>query len=936
MVTGIRVLLSRLLGRFRQRSFDLQMDQEFQSHLEMLTDRFVSQGMTRHDAGLAAKRQFGSVTLIKEHLRERNGVAFLDSVSADTRYALRQIRKSPAFAATAILTLALGIGANSAIFSLIDAVMLKSLPIRDPQHLYLLHWNARVRPKTHGMSSYGDCATPDWHVMTYGCSLSKPFLEDLRRLDVFSSIAAFASNGGITVSGNGAASQSDGQFVSGDYFEALGVNAAYGRVFRPADDALGGPAVTVLSYGYWRREFGADPSAVGRTVRLNGHPFTIIGVAEKNFTFLTPGSGRDLWVPMVQRQFISPWWRPKSDDAGSWWIVTLGRLKLGVSVAEAQSKISALFLNDSIHADPPLFSAQDAPTITLLPAQTALTGVRENLSTTLFTLMLAVGIILLIACANVAGLMLARATTRQKEIAVRSAIGAGRGRLIRQLLTESLTLSVTGALLGIFLARWLAPALLAFVSHDSERPLGLSLQMDWRVVGFTIAAAVLTGMLFGLAPALRAIRVELTPALKEGGAKGSVSNRSAGSRFSLGNALVVAQVALTVIVLVGAGLLVHTLQNLRNVNPGFDTTNLLNFDMDTTLTSYGVKGERLQQFYEDLRTRFSQTPGVLSASYTEDRLLAGSLSTTDFPKPGAPPKTRAESDWMPIGRGYFATMKIPLLAGREFLPEEYINAARVDADPKTAAQVPEACIVNETFARTFFLGVNPIGQHFGADGPEQSGDPNTEKSAGYFIVGIVRDSRYDSLRREVHPTMYIPGVRGSFEIRTAGNPLAVMPTVRRIVEQAGNDISVSNVKTQTQQIDEQLYRERLIARLSSAFGVLALLLACIGLYGLLAYEVSQRTREIGIRMALGAQPADVVHSVIIRGLMLALIGAVIGTAGSLAVTRYLGSMLFRIKPNDPVTLLGVGALLLVVALAACYFPARRATRVDPLVALRYE
>ncbi|HET9400009.1 MAG TPA: ABC transporter permease [Candidatus Acidoferrales bacterium] len=865
---------------------------------------------------------------------ERKLKLFAD-IFQDLQYGARLFSKSPGFTAVAVLTLALGIGANTAIFSIINVVMLKSLPVRDPQHLYLLHWTARHSIKIHDGSAYGDCRSAWADVNASGCSLSKPFLDDVRKLDVLSEMAEFAGER-FTISGNGPAAHVSAKYVSGDFFQALGVNAAVGRVFSPSDDAQGAAAVTVLQYRYWKREFGGDPSVVGRTIHLDGVPFTIVGVAEESFAFLTPGNAFDLSVPLIQSRYLRRGWTPRDEDAGSWWIEAVGRLSPGETLNDAQAKVSGLFLNELIRGDKPLSKAEDAPAITLLSAQENLTGTRARISKLLYTLMLAVGIVLLIACANVAGLLLARATARQKEIAIRLALGAGRARLIRQLITESVLLSAAGGIAGVLLARWSARGLLAFAMNATTQPVPFSVDLDLRVLGFALGAAIGTGVLFGLAPAIRSMRFDLSPALKE---SAEAAGRAAGrKRFTLGNSLVVAQVGLTVIVLMGAGLLVHTLRNLRSLDPGFATENLVNFYVDATLTGY--KDAELLEFYHGLRDKFSGVPGVISATCADEVLLSGSISITGFPKPGAGGKTRADADVLGIGPNFFETMKLPIVLGRTFRPEEFLLAEKSseqEGDPKRELTILLPAVVNEIFVKEYFPKVNPIGQRFGADGPEFTGDSDTRKTAGWVIVGIVKDAFYSTLRRKVHPTMYVPSPRGgSFELRTAGNPLAVMPAVREIVRQAGTDIPITNVKTQTQQIDDLLYQERLIARLSSFFGVLALLLACIGLYGLLAYEVSRGTREIGIRMALGAQASSVLKRVIAHGILLAAFGAAIGIAASIGVTRYLGSMLYGVHPTDAATLAGVSVILMAVAIAACYVPARRATRVDPLVALRHE
>ena len=862
--------------------------------------------------------------------RKRGAFSALTDLRQDILYGLRVLKKSPGFTTIAVLTLALCIGANTSIFSIMNAVMLKSLPVRDPQHLLVFQWSARHSPKIHSSSSYGDCDSRFEEDNPSGCSLSKPFLEDVRKLGLFSGMAEFAGAGQITVTGKGEAHHANAQYVNGDYFQTLGVAAAVGRVLTPNDELPGASAVVELQHGYWMRVFGGDPAAVGKTLHLNGLPFTIVGVAEERFAYLTPGTVRDISIPISQRRYLSSRWSPSQEDAGSWWIVTVARLKPGISTQSARSQVSALFANELMHGAKPLFKSEDAPTMELLPAQDALAGVRRQMSAMLYVLMLAVAIVLAIGCANVAGLQLARAGARRHEIAIRQAVGAARSRLVRQLLTESITLALAGAALGILLAYWSSHALLAF-AESNTRTTAISADLDVRVLAFTIGAALLTGILFGLAPALGSMRVDLTPALRSGPNRG----HGRASRFKLGNLLVVAQVALTMVVLVGAGLLVHTLQNLRNVDPGFATQKLLTFSVDGTLTGY--KGERRAQFYGDLQQRFSALPGVLSASYSEMALLSGSLSETSFHLPGTPAKASTQVDYMPIGPGFFDTLKISMVAGRMLSPAEFALASKVEDDPKAEAKVVTPTVVNEAFVKAYFAKVDPIGQRFGANSPAMTGDPETEETAGWTIVGVVRDAKYNDLRREIHPTMYVPsGDAGTFELRTAVDPESLVPAVRNIVRQVGPDLPLVAIETQTQQIDALLFQERLIARLASLFGLLSLLLASIGLYGLLAYEVTRATREIGIRVALGAPLAEVLRGVVRHGVLLTAIGAGIGIAVSLVVTRLLGSMLYGVKPSDPVTLIGVSCLLLLVALAACYVPARRATRVDPLVALRHE
>lgn len=1016
------------MGR-RKRMLD-ELDADIREHIERETQDNIERGMTPKEAHYAAVCKFGNVTRVKEDTRDVWRIAWIEDLWQDIRYSLRMLRNSPGFAAVAILTLALGIGANTAIFSLIDAVMLRSLPVEKPSELVVLRWSARNAPRIFGYMSSGDCpsnlrpgaANPS------GCSFSEPIFREIRNANQFSGVAAFASSGPLSLTGNGPASMISGQLVSGDFFHTLGLKAAAGRMLDLSDDSPTAAPVAVLNYGYWQSSFGGARDAVGRTIELNGVAFTIVGVVEQRFTGVTPGSDYDVWLPLAAGRRISNprMWEDRQDNVTFWWLTILGRLKTGTPMLQAQAAISGMFRNEMLHGAIPLFETgggmpgppgprggggpgsrpmvmggpppagsravppdpgvgaqntvvvggpvppptggqgparmqapsspvaqgqappeaanepmtlakpDDEPTVTLVHAQTGLTGSRGQFENPLYVLMFAVGIILLIACSNVAGLMLARATARQKEMALRLALGAGRMRIVRQLLTESLLLAATGGILGVVFASWGSHAIISFVSNNQPRPLTFATGLDLRVLGFTVAVSLLTGILFGLAPAFRSVRVDVTPSLKEGSSASTKLSRGGARRFGIGNTLVVTQVALAIVVLVGAGLLVRTLQNLRSIDVGFDSHNLVIFGINPSLAGY--KDAQINSFYRDLQGHLTETPGVKSASYSMVPLLSGAQMAMLFHWPGTPQDRQSESDAQEIGPNFFSTMQIPFLAGRDFTPPDYEIAANAFASAayrSAPPTVPTPVIVDQAFVAKFLGQENPLGKRFGQSEATQNGPA----SPGYEIVGVVRDTKYNDLRREVSPMMYMPksGFMGaSFEVRTAGDPQALVPVIRKVVAEINPNLPLRDVTTESQQIDRLLFQERLVARLSGFFGLLAMALACIGLYGLLAYEVARRTREIGIRSALGAQRGDVLRLVVKQGLLLAVVGAVAGIGVALGVTRYLKAMLYDVSAYDPITIVVVSLLLVLVALAACLIPARRATNVDPMVALRYE
>src|SRR2546430_1225938 len=951
----------RLRSLFRWAQTDQELDDELRDHLERKTEEYVAQGMAQEEAQHRARLDLGGIELTKEKCRDARRVNWIQDFVQDLCYSLRMLRKSPGFTAVAVLTLALGVGANTAIFSFIDAVLLRSIPVKDPQQLVVFNWSARANPKLQGHSSYGDCAD---QTGIGDCSFSIPFYKTVRaQAGAFSGMAAFAGPLDVDLSGNGAASIVRGLYVSGDFFPPLGVTLFIARPLTPPDDSPSAPPAIVLNYAYWVRAFGAAPSVLGRTVRLDSTTVTIVGVADPHFTNLTPGKPLDFFMPFsVANSVRGEWWgnEDRLSDPTDWWVVILGRLKPGVSSGQAQAAATTIFGSEMLHGAAPLFKSEDAPIVFLRPVRSGLDGETSQIAPALYVTVVIVGFILLNGCANVAGLTLARSASRQKEMAVRLALGAGRARIVRQLLTESILLACAGGALGVLVAIWGVDAIATLLSNGSGQPFPFAAAPDWRVLLFTLAITFLTGILFGLAPSLRGSRVDLTPPLKESASLLRGGAAHSGRRFRLGDALVVAQVALSMVVLVGAGLLVCTLRNLHSINPGFDAQNILLFGIDPHLAGY--TDQQTQQLYANLQQRFAALPGVISVSYSEEALLSGGWSAGDVHVDSAPPKQNANTGELPVGLDFFATMHIPILAGRSFTSADFAIAAATNAAKKardaaaaktntgsasrpTSASptaldeayyhsAPVPLILHESFARKYLANKNPIGLHMG----DVERDEVRSPGPGYTIVGVVGDTKYAQLRRKTAPIIFLPLVSNSahFELRIAANPTALVKNVREIVSQAGNNLPLTDVRTQTEQIDQILFHERLMSRLSSFFAALALVLACIGLYGLLSYEVGRRTRELGIRVALGAHHRDLSRLVIGQGILLALIGAAIGIAAAVGVTRFMASMLFGIKATDPATFIGVAIMLIVVALAACYIPARRAMKVDPMVALRYE
>jgi predicted permease len=835
-----------------------------------------------------------------------------DEMFQDMRYGLRMLLKTPGFTLAAALSLALGIGANTAIFSLIDAVLLRSLPVREPEKLLLFG-------KGEDVGATDNFPGRSWDLFSY------PFYREMRRRnEIFSDVGvtlsmAWGVHGAVNT--NGASSEMvriDVQPVSGSYFSTLGVNAGLGRIITDSDDQVAGAhPVAVVSHAWWESQLGGDPAAIGKTVTIDRVAYTIIGVAPKEFFGTKVGQAPDMWIPLAMEAQLPPaHWNHREDP--EWQSLHLiARLKNGVSTEQASAAVNLLFkqsLQERAGAQASTERSQDIQRahIELTPAGRGISKLRGEFSLSLQVLMAVVGVVLLIACANVANLSLARAAARQKEFAVRLAVGAGRTRLIRQLLTESVLLAALGAVAGIFLAWWGGRLLIQMASTGLE-PLPLDVTPNLRILGFTLLASLLSALVFGTAPALRAARIEPNSSLKSG--KGAAP---AATRSRFGKALVVAQVALSLLLLVGAGLFVRTLINLQNLPSGFNQQNVMVFYVDTTTTDY--KGAQLDALLREVEERVKAMPGVQAASFSAYFFNQGAWTSALFTRDQNLPEgqSRIFSN-KAVGQDYFTTMGIQLLQGRVFGPQDTDNSQQV-------------AVISEAMARRFFPNIPPLGRRFGR---------TPESSDKFEIIGVVKDAKDLSLTEEWRPIAYYPYSQSSesmsnFVVRYSGAPEAVASQVRQVFRQVNRNLAIDEVLSLSEHIGRSLIQQRLVARLAAFFGLLALLLACVGLYGVLSYAVARRTNEIGIRMALGARRGDVFWLVLREALALAVAGVVIGLLASLAATQTASSLLFGLEPNDPLTIAAATLLLLAVAALASYLPARRAARVDPMAALRDE
>jgi predicted permease len=881
MIDYFRALVARLRVVFGDRRADQELDDEIETHLRMLTKRYVRQGMTEAEAAWAARRQFGNITLLKEAHRDMRGIRFIDMLFQDLRFGVRMLLKSKGFTAVAALSLALGIGANTAIFSLLDALLLKPLPVRRPEQLVFVD----------GLSfAYPDPVFPE---------LSE-------KNSPFAGMFSFNMKE-MTMNDGNHAERVIGELVSGNFFNVLGVGAHLGRVFSDADDQTpGGHFVTVISYNYWRRRFGADPQIVGRKISVNNYPFTIIGVVAQGFNDVAIGAAPDLRVPMMMK-------REMLDHIVA--APVMARLKPGVGIAQAQAATDAIYQNiirqnnlRTSVGDPPT-ERIFAPRIQLHSARTGVptTNLRSQVSQPLILLMCMVGVVLFI----VANLLLSRAATRRREIAVRLAVGAGRSRLVRQLLTEGFLLSALGGALGLVFARWGTQLLLGFLPQDAT----LDIKLDLRALSFTLGVSVLTGLLFSLAPALQATRFDLIPALKNDAA-GVVGRRR---RWELRNLLVALQVAMSLVLLVSGTLFARSLRNLKAVDLGYTTDQIVT--MQTWPEGSGYNLDQSRNFYAQWIERVRALPGVKSAAYAGLPIRDhGYESEIEVPGSQVPPNERPATLLNGIGSQFFATFGIPLLRGRDFNAQDSVGDN----------QALKVVIVNDSFARYFFGDENPLGKRLSV-GPFK----NLE------IVGVVGNAKLENLKETMSRTIYYPERDCYFGtlrlcVRATGDAGALVAAIRNEVHILDPNLPVFNIKTFADHIDESISRERLIALLSSFFSLIALLLAALGLYGVMANAVARRTREIGVRMALGAQARNVLWLVLRETLFLVAIGIAIGLPVALAATRLIKGFLFGLSANDPLTIALAVSLMLAVAALAAYLPARRATKIDPMMVLRQE
>jgi len=897
-------LFFRLRSLFRRDTVEAEADTELRFHFDQQVEKYLKSGLTREEAIRCARLDFGGHEQLKEEIRDSRGVNLLETLFQDIRYGLRILGRTPVITGVAIVSLALGIGANTAIFSLIDTVMLRLLPVQKPEEL--------VQVLRANFSGGGE-GTP---------SFTNPLWEQVRdHQDVFSNAFAWGESR-FDLSKGGAVHYASGIFASGDYFNALGIRPAAGRLIAPSDDTRGCPGVAVLSYGFWQDHYGGAQSAIGSLVALNDHSFQIVGVSSPGFYGVEVGNKFDVAIPICTADVFDGK-RSRLDHRSWWWLSIMGRVKPGVSQEQLKARLGVLSPQIFAGALPKNWDEKEQAkflklTLVASRAATGISYVRRKFEQPLHILMAVVGLVLLIACANIASLMLARAASRNKEIAVRKALGASRPRLIRQMLTECILLSTAGALLGLLFARWGTALLVRYIS-TARNTVFLDFSVDARVLGFTAAIAVLTGILFGVLPAFRSTGVSLTSAMK--GSQGSDSEGHL--RFRPAKWIVASQVALSLVLLVASGLFLRSFVKLSTLDIGFDRNNVLIVHAD--LHTAKVPPEERLITYEQVESRLRALPGVISAGRSVMTPISGfewnEFVRTDSPNP--PKGDDALVYFNFISPGYFETMRTPLMAGRGFN----------DHDTKTSTKV---AIINQTMARKFFPNTDPLGKYFST--VEDPGKP----APLFQIVGLTRDSKYESLHEEMPSTAFFPITQvpegddeENFLLRTVTNPMFLASAVQEAVAGVNKAIPLE-FHTLAEQVDDSLVQERLLATLSTFFGGLALLLAMIGLYGALSYLVTQRQAEFGIRMALGA-PQKSILGLVMRDVVLVLAsGLAAGTCISLAVVGLLQKMLFGLAARDTVTLLASIGVLSAVAFFAGYLPARRAMRVDPMVALRYE
>jgi predicted permease len=891
-MSRIRSLWRNLVHR---KAADADLDEELRAAFDLFVDEQVAAGATLEEARRAATIRLGRIAAIKTDVVQTRSGAGLEQVWQDIRYGARVLRRSPVFAITAVLSLGAGIGANTTIFSIVNVLMLRDLPVAKPGQIIEVGRITRRGP---------------------GFSFSYPAYERLRdQNNVFSGLIAFDRETVEGRVGNGPSAPA-GRFVSGNFFETLGVTPLAGRLLTPADDRLGAPrdsAVAVIAHRFWRGEFGGSFAAIGQTVRVDAVPFTIVGILPESFDDVIVGRPADFFIPLASESLVHH--DSQLRIAASSWVGIAGRLKPGMSVEGAHANLEPIlsgFLAD-VSATLPDTRVRDAirsQRLFLQSGSRGLSDVREGLSSPVLLLMGAVSLVLLIACVNVIALLLARGVTRRREVALRLAVGASRARLIRQLLTESMLLGAAGAVLGLGIAVIGGPVLVRILS-DSGSPLVLDVTPDGRVLLFTAAIAFASALLAGVVPAIRTARTEFTLGFHSDARSGALTRES--TRW--GQTLIAAQVTLSLLLVVGAALLITTLRNIRGVDPGFEGQGVLLLNVDPGRVGY--EDARLTQYYRDVLARVRGIPGVRHASLSRVTPISGGGIDQPIAVDGRPRESTLISANR-LSEGFFATMAIPVLLGRDFVPDDGTEGRAV-------------VIVNDALVRRYFESQSPIGRRIAL------GDGRSRE-----IIGVVANAKYYSLRESDTPTAYLHALNSgdpgglTLAVRTSGPPLALAEEVRREVESVGSAVPISRVRTLSSQVERSLRTERLVARLLGAFAVLALTLASVGLYGVLGYSVARRTSEIGLRLALGATRGAVLRSVLRQSLVAVAIGSAVGVPSSLLLSRPLAGLLYGVTPSDPPVLAVAVGCLFVVALTAAAIPAWRAARVDPLIALRHE